>query len=74
MRYLRNLQNKECMRKYVLYKNPSTLSRVPEEAHPSECHLRVVFHRDDTHEGAKSHNWEGAKSFQMLQKRLCFWP
>ena len=50
------------MRKYV---NPNTLSRVPEEAHPSECHLRVVFHRDDTHEGAKSHNGEGAQSFQM---------
>ena len=39
--------------------NPSTLSRVPEIAHPSECHLRVVFNGEDTHEGAESHYREG---------------
>ena len=53
MRYLRNLQNKVHAQISTL-NNSSTLNRVPEVAHPAECHLRVMLNGDDAHESAKS--------------------
>ena len=44
-----------CVRKSVIFKEkPDTLNRVPEIAHPPECHLRVVLSGEDTHEGAET--------------------
>ena len=39
-----------------------------EVAHPSECHPRVMFNGDDTHEGTETEYWEMTESTEVLQK------
>jgi hypothetical protein len=45
-----------------------TLNRMTEVAHPLECHPRVMFNGDDTHDGTEMEYWEMAESTEVLQK------
>ncbi len=40
-----------------------------EETHPSECHPRVMFNGDDTHEGTETY-WEMTESTEVLPQRF----
>jgi hypothetical protein len=40
----------------------STLNRMAEVAHPSECHPRVMLSGEDAHEGKETQDWKMAES------------
>ena len=67
--YLRNLHKIKHAQK-CFPDIPNNLNRMSEVSHPSECHLGIMFSRDNTHEGAEAQNRETADCPQILQKGL----